>query len=136
MSEVLDVLLAGTARNVTKEPETAVVELPRLSEQYGQPVEFKLRGITFEQIREAADHREQYDQTVVVAGTVSPDLHDTRLAVKFGLLKPGEQWGEHGVLPADLAAAMLLPGELAELRMHIERLSGYLRDTTKIVKKN
>ena len=136
MSEVLDVLLAGTARNVTKEPETAVVEIPRLTKQYGQPVEFKLRGITFEQIREAAEHREQYDQTVVVAGTLEPLLNDARLAVKFGLLKDGEKWGDHGVLPVDLAAALLLPGELAELRMHIERLSGYLRDTTKIVKKN
>lgn len=136
MSEVLDLLLAGTVRNVQKEPETAEIEIPRLSKLCGKPVVFRLRSIGFDQIREAADHRDQYDQTIVLAGTVEPNLHDVRLAAKFGLLAQGEKWGDHGVLPTDLTSAMLLPGELSELRQHIERLSGYLKDTTKVIKKN
>lgn len=135
MSEVLDILLAGTARNVQKEPETAEIEIPRLSKLCGAPVVFKLRGLTYSQVGELAG-KEDMAAEIVLEGVVDPDLRDVRLAQKFGLLGQAEAWGEHGVLPMAAVTALLLPGEIDEISRAVQKLSGYLRQTTKAIKKN
>ena len=135
MSEVLDILLAGTARNVSKEPETAVVEIPRLTKQYGQRVAFRLHGLTYNQVGEL-QNKQNMSAEIVLAGVAEPDLRSKELAARLGVLEAGKEWGEHGVLPIDAVSALLLPGEIEELSREIQRLSGYLRTTTKTVKKN
>lgn len=135
MSEVLDILLAGTARNVQKKPQEQDYKVLRLSDELGRNVVFRLRGLGYSKCRELAD-REEMDVWTVLAGTVAPDFQDVRLAVKYGLLQEGQGWGMGGVTPPDLVKAMLLPGEIKALSRAIQQLSGYQTITVESVKKN
>lgn len=135
MSEVLDILLAGTARNVQQKPQEQDYKVLRLSDELGQDVVFRLRGLGYSKCRELAD-REEMDVWTVLAGTVAPDFQDVRLAVKYGLLQEGQSWGMGGVTPPDLVKAMLLPGEIKALSRAVQQLSGYQTITVESVKKN
>ena len=135
MSEVLDILLAGTARNVQQKPQEQEYKVLRLSDELGQEVVFRLRGLGYSKCQELAD-REEMDVWTVLAGTVAPDFQDVRLAVKYGLLQEGQSWGMGGVTPPDLVKAMLLPGEIKALSRAIQQLSGYQLITVESVKKN
>ncbi len=132
---VLDILLEGTARNVQKTPQEQDYKVLRLSEELGQDVVFKLRGLSYNKCHELAD-TEEVDVLTVLAGVVEPNLQDVRLAVQYGLLQEGESWGRHGVTPPDLVKAMLLPGEISAMARFIQQLSGYRTIGLEAVKKN
>lgn len=132
---VLDILLEGTARNMQQQPQEQEYKVLRLSQELGQDVVFKLRGLSYNQCHELAN-REEMDVWTVLAGVVEPNFQDVRLAVKYGLLQEGENWGRHGVTTPDLVKAMLLPGEIKALSRAIQQLSGYQTITVESVKKN
>ena len=132
---VLDILLEGTARNVQKTPQEQDYKVLRLSEELGQDVVFKLRGLSYNKCHELAD-MEEMDVLTVLAGVVEPNLQDVRLAVQYGLLQEGESWGRHGVTPPDLVKSMLLPGEISAMARFIQQLSGYRTIGLEAVKKN
>lgn len=135
MESVLDILLAGTARNVQKEPEEKLVEIPRLSKQAGQPVRFRLRGLRYNEVAELTNATGM-DAKVVLAGVLEPDFGSVPLARHFGVLEDGQDWDSSDKMRVDLVKAMLQPGEISELSREIQRLSGYLQVTVKNVKKN
>ena len=132
---VLDILLSGSVRNVTKEPETAEVEIKRLSKDMGAPVVLPLRGLTYNEVAELQGDR-QMELKVVLAGVQTPIFSDVRMARKLGLLQENEEWGAHGVTRLDVVKALLDPGEIAEISRAIQKLSGYLKTTVHEVKKN
>ena len=135
MQSVLDILLGGGLRNVNKTPETAEYEVKRLSKAFGQPVILSLRGLNYDQVAELqGDSR--MELKVVLAGVATPIFSDVRMARKLGLLQEDEDWGVRGVEQLDVVKALLDPGEIAELSRCIQRLSGYLKQTVKEVKKN
>ena len=135
MSEVLDILLAGSPRNVRRDLPEGEYKVVRLSKELGCDVVFRLRALTYDKCSELAD-REQMDLWTALEGIVDPDLKDVRLAVKYGLLQEGESWGHGGVTPPDLVLAMLLPGEIKAVSRAVQQLSGYQTVTLKAVKKN
>lgn len=135
MSEVLDVLLAGSPRNVRKDVPEKSFKVLRLSEDLGQDVVFRLHALSFDKCMEYAD-KPDMDTWVVLDGVMDPDLRDVRLAVKYGLLQEGQSWGAGGVTPPDLVRAMLLPGEVAAISREVQRLSGYQTRVLDEVKKN
>nr|DAH70400.1 MAG TPA: tail assembly chaperone protein [Caudoviricetes sp.] len=136
MSEVLDVLLGGTARNVNRELPTKEYNVLRLSKETGQLVIFKLQALTYNRAAELAGMSYDMDAQTVLSGVAAPNLRDVRLAVKLGLLQEGEEWGAHGVTPVELVKALLLPGEIAAISRMVQQLSGYQTVTLKEVKKN
>jgi len=137
MSErsVLDVLLGNDVRNVQAKPETSEIEIRRLSKQFGERVTFTVRALTYDEIADLRGSA-QLDAEIVLRGTVEPSFKSTELAVKLGVLAPGEEWGAHGKMAIDSVKAMLLPGEIDEVNREIQRISGYLQQMTKVVKKN
>ena len=137
MSErsVLDVLLGGNLRNVQSKPETAKVEISRLSKQLGEPVVLTVRALQYDEIAELLGST-QLDAEIVLRATVEPSFKNVDLAVKLGVLAPGEEWGAHGKMAIDSVKAMLLGGEISEISREIQRLSGYFKRMTHVVKKN
>ena len=135
MESVLDILLAGTARNEQRDVPEKEYRISRLSREQGCDVVFRLRALPYSK---CAEHgaRPDMDLWVALDGIIAPDLRDVRLAVKYGLLQEGQQWGEHGVTPPDLVRAMLLPGEIGEISLAVQRLSGYNARNLQEVKKN
>ena len=105
-------------------PEKAV-ELPRLSELAGKPVTFRLRGLTYDQVR-LIQEKPSGDRAVfsVLYGCVDPSWKDPRLLDK-----------ERGIVtPVDAIKARLLSGEIDDLYIEIQKLCGYLRRTISDVK--
>lgn len=135
MSEVLDILLGGTARNVAKDLPEKDFKMLRLSRELGKDVVFKLRALPYSRTAELASMPDM-DVMVVLDGVASPDLRDTRLAAKYGVLPEGGQWGDKGATPPDLVKAMFLPGEIKEISTRVQMLSGYQTVTLREVKKN
>lgn len=60
---------------------------------------------------------------ILLQGCQDPPLKDPALMEKFG-----------ASTPADAVRALLLPGEIEDLSMEVERLSGYRRKTIEEVK--
>ncbi len=135
MSEILDILLAGTARNVQKEPPTKQIKIFRLSQLCGKPVILDLKALSYDKAVSLADAKDM-DIKIMLEGVTAPDLKDVRLAVKYGLLEEGESWCTHGVLHKDLITAMFTAGEIRSLSETIQILSGYNVATLSTVKKN
>ena len=122
---VLDLLLKPELPDVRKVLPEKQVKIDRLSELAGQDVIFRLRGLTYKQVRQ--NQEKPLDERVldiVLEGCVEPNFRDTRL------LNP-----EKGIAtPLDAIKARLTPGEIDELSMEIQKLSGYLRKTLSEVK--
>lgn len=135
MSDVLDILLNGTARNVQRDVPEQDYKVIRLSSELGQDVIFRLRALPYSTVA-ALRGDQNLDISAVLGGVVSPDFKDVRLAAKYGLLKEGEPWGAHGVTPPELVQAMLLPGEIAAISLAVQKLSGYSVTSIEEVKKN
>lgn len=118
----LDLLLKIDQSKV-KRP-TKRVELPRLTELAGSPVEFKLQALTYdeqEEIAETAMSNGDVDQGAiraftVIKGVLDPSLKDSKLLEHYGVVTPKELL---------LHAGFLLPGELAVLYNEISGLSGF-----------
>ena len=122
---VLDLLLRPELPDVRKALPEKRVEVKRLSEIAGEPVVFTLRGLAYNETRQIQD-KPREDQAVsgVLYGCKDPDFRDKRL------LDP-----EKGlVTPPDVIKARLTAGEIDELYIEIQKLSGYLRQTLADVK--
>lgn len=121
MSKFLDMMLRPETPNVLKELPRAEYELKRLSALLGEPVRVQLQGLPYGKVQELKETERDREVMILLAGC--PELKDPALAAKFG-----------GATPAETVKAMLLPGEIADLSMAVERLSGYRRNTIKEVK--
>ncbi len=101
------------------------VEVKRLSALTGEKVVFTLRGLAYDQVRRVQDHP-RGDQAVegVIRGCVSPNWKDPALLDK----------GRSIATPADAVKARLTAGEIDELYIEIQDLTGYLRRTLDEVK--
>ena len=119
----LELLLGADVTSVKTNLPTARYEVPRLSEEAGAPVVFTLRALPYGRVQELKRLTEEADIQILLAGCVDPDLKAAALQEKF-----------QGVTPAEAIKAMLLPGEIADLSIAVEKLSGYRRTTIEEVK--
>ena len=119
----LELLLGADITSVKANLPTARYEVPRLSEEAGAPVVFTLRALPYGRVQELKRLTEEADIQILLAGCVDPDLKAAALQEKF-----------QGVTPAETLKAMLLPGEIADLAIVVEKLSGYRRTTIEEVK--
>ena len=122
MTNVLDLLLNANPANL---PEREY-RLTRLSEASGGDVVFRLRALPYDRVAEIRQV-DDVDQSmhILLAGVVAPDLRSQALMDKFGV-----------VTPVDMIKEMLLPGEIDDLVIRIEQLSGYRTNVLEEVKKN
>ncbi|MCL2045730.1 MAG: hypothetical protein FWG88_05035 [Oscillospiraceae bacterium] len=120
--DVIDLLLnAQPAKLPEKE-----YKIKRLSEELGGDVVFTLRALPFSRVAEIrAVSEENQPIHIVLAGVVSPDLKTPALLERFD-----------AVTPAELISKMLLPGEIDDLALRVEQLSGYKTTVLEEVKKN
>ena len=120
----LDVLLRSDLPDMRKDLPEKKVEITRLSLLAGEPVEFTVRALTYKQVRDLQDRSEDRSAYGVLYGCVNPNWKDPKLLDK-----------EKGlVTPIDVIKAKLLPGEIEDLYIEIQLLSGYLRRTISDVK--
>lgn len=120
--DVIDLLLNAKPFEV---PEKEY-KLRRLSKDCGGDVVFKLRAVSFERVAEIRRINESEQNVhIILAGTVSPDLKNKSLLEKYG-----------AETPAELIKVLLLPGEIDDVAMRIEKLSGFKSVVTEEVKKN
>lgn len=122
---VLDLLLKPELPDVRKVLPEKAFKVERLSELTGRDVIFRLRGLSYRQVRKTQEKPlDERSLDIVLEGCVEPNFHDKRL------LNP-----ERGIAtPLDAISARLTPGEIDELSVEIQKLSGYLRKTLSEVK--
>lgn len=121
----LDLLLRPELPDVRKSLPEKRMEVKRLSELAGEPVVFTLRALSYKEIRDIQDKRRE-DQAVsaVLYGCKDPDWRDRRLLTAVS----------GAVTPLDVIQARLNPGEIDELYVEIQKLSGYIDRTLREVK--
>ena len=121
---VLDILLRSDLPDMRKSLPEKKVEISRLSKLTGEPVLFTLRALTYDQVRRIQD-KPREDQAVygVMYGCVDPVWKNAPLDKEKGI-----------ATPVDAVKAMLLSGEVDDLYIEIQKLSGYLRRTISDVK--
>ena len=124
-TDVLELLLRADLPDVRKTLPEKRMEVKRLTELAGEPVIFTLRGLTYQEIRDIQDKRRE-DQAVsaVLYACKEPDWRDQRLL----------NAAAGAVTPLDVIKARLTAGEIDELYIEIQKLSGYLRQTLAEVK--
>ena len=103
------------------------VRMRDLSERAGKPMDFTVRELRYNEVRDI--HRMEGGRpegdvatAVVLSGVVEPDLRSAALLERYCVPTPDM------LLPKLLSA-----GEIDELAMRIEQLSGYRRTVTEIV---
>lgn len=122
---VLDLLLRTDLPDVRKVLPEKRVEVKRLSELAAEPVVFTLRALTYDETRQLQDKsREDQAVAAVLYACKDPDWRDKRLLDPAG----------GAVTPLDAIKARLTAGEIDELYIEIQKLSGYLRRTLADVK--
>ena len=120
--DVLDLLLNAEPQKL---PEKEY-KIKRLSKETGGDVVFKLRALPFSRVAEVRKRDDdERNVFIVLAGVVSPDLKNQALQDKY-----------NAATPAELVKNLFLPGEIDDLALRIERLSGYKTAVTEEVKKN
>ena len=126
MSEFLDMLLRSDCPNVLKNLPTKKVECVTMSKRLGVKAVFTIRALPYgkaEQIR--GMHSEQDTNLhILLNGCVEPDWRDS------GLLNPAEGI----VTPLDAIKNRMLAGEIDDIAMEIEKLSGFRMRTIREVK--
>lgn len=121
---VLDLLLRSELPDVRKQLPTAKFEVTRLSELAGTPVIFTLRGLSYKKVREVQKKDNEFALNLVLEGCVEPNFRDVRLLdEKNGI-----------VTPMDVITSKLDAGEIDEISVEIQKLSGYLKRTLREVK--
>ena len=122
-TSVLDLLLQPEIPDVRKQLPEKCVRVERLSQLAGNDVVFRLKGVSLAKIREL-QKKEEFALHIVLEGCAEPDFRDNRL------LRP-----DKGIVtPLDVIASKLLPGEIDELSMEIQKLCGYINRTLTDVK--
>lgn len=123
MSKLLDKLLGAEVPDLRRALPTKRVKITRLSELTGQDWTVTLRALPYGRVEDIKNAGGDTDMPTVLAGMVDPDPRDEALLARFD-----------AVTPAEALKALLLPGEIADLAMEIERLTGYRRRTIEEVK--
>lgn len=124
-ASALDLLLRPELPDVRKELPEKRVEVKRLSGLTGSPAVFTLRGLTYRETRQVQDKpREEQAAYAVLCGCKDPDFRDKRLL----------DAGKGVATPLDAITARLTAGEIDELYLEIQTLTGYLRRTLAEVK--
>jgi len=122
---VLDLLLRPELPDVRRELPEKQVEVKRLSKLTGEKAVFTLRGLTYDQVRRVQDYpRGEQAVQGVLLGCADPKWKDPSLLDTSRSI----------ATPADAVKARLTAGEIDELYMEIQELSGYLRRTLADVK--
>ena len=125
MSKLLDMLLSEDCPNVLRKPPEKQVEIVSLSQRLGKKAVFTIRALPYGRVQEL--RRMDNDSTnlhIVLNGCAEPDWRDERLLNK-----------DAGILtPLDAIQSRLLSGEIAELALEIERLSGFRMSVVREVK--
>lgn len=92
----------------------------------GNPVVFRVRALTYNEVAEISEMNRGNDSKIAAAiitkGVIAPDLRDERLQKALGV-----------ATPYDVVHKALGAGEIADLQVAIEKLSGYRRSTLEIV---
>lgn len=121
----LDLLLRPELPDVRKTLPEKRVEVKRLTELAGAPVIFTLRAMTYNETRQVQDKpREDQAVTAVLYGCKDPDFRDKRLL----------DAEKSVVTPLDAIKTKLTAGEIDELYIEIQKLSGYIYRTLREVK--
>ena len=119
--EMLDKLLALEL----PEPETARVELKRLSKALGEPYVVTLKELPYNRVA-ALSKLDGGDVQYVVEGHVDPNLRDPRFYEgKMGC-----------ATPAEAAKRLYRPGEIRRMARVLDRLNGFGADVVEELKKN
>lgn len=122
---VLDLLLRPELPDVRKILPEKRMEVKRLSKLTGQPVIFTLRALSYNEIRKVQGKpREDQAVSAVLYGCKDPDFRDKRL------VDPEKSVAT----PLDAIKARLNPGEIDELYVELQMLSGYIHRTLAEVK--
>jgi hypothetical protein len=122
---VLDLLLKPELPDVRKVLPEKSFKVDRLSELAGRDVIFRLRGLSYKQVRKTQEKpMAERSLDIVLEGCVEPNFHDKRL------LCPERNIAT----PLDAISARLTPGEIDELSVEIQKLSGYLHKTLSEIK--
>lgn len=122
MSDFLDLLLRPDLPDLKEQLPTKQVEVTRLSQLRGEPVVFTLKALPYGRVQELQKLSDNL-RTVQILLAGCEDLHSPRIASHFGVPTPAE------ALPR-----FLLPGEIEDLSIEVERLCGYRRRTITEVK--
>ena len=138
MSDLLERLLDADAPNVLEQLPTKKFEVKRLTKIFEENVDrdhlegerpmeravFTLRALPYGRVQDIRRPRASELEThSLLAGCVDPDRRSARLMARFD-----------AATPVDAVRSLLLPGEIADLTLEIERLSGYRRRTIDEVK--
>ena len=119
-----DAINAFARPNWERKQAEKEIKLLQLSEELGKDVIFKIRSLpynTVARLREKEDQKE-FSLHVVLEGVVSPNLRDEEL------LKAHD-----APTPIELIKSILRPGEIEDISIQIEKLSGYRTDTVRLV---
>ena len=119
-ADPLKILLSGDLPDLRRELPRAKVEVPRLSKAAGVPVVFSLRALTYSEVSRIQERGGKLSAMILLEGCESPNWKDPALS--------GEGTGM--ATPLDAMKAKLLPGEIEELAVRIQQLSGYLNKVT------
>lgn len=124
MSDILRMLLAADATDVAKNLPTKRFEVPRLSKDVGTPVVFTLRALPYGRVQDIRAMKDtEQEVNILLGGCIDPDLKASELQEFYCV-----------PTPVDAVRSLLLPGEISDLAMEVERLSGYRRRTIEEVK--
>lgn len=120
--DVLELLLS-------KEPVAPVQEkqfkIKRLSPKGAEPVVFTLKSLGYTRAAEISQMgNTDSNLHIILEGVKAPDLKNQALLDHYG-----------AATPLELLKKMLLPGEIGDLALQIEKLSGYRANTLEEVKK-
>lgn len=114
---VLDLLLRPELPDVRRELPEKRVEVKRLSRLAGEPVVFRLKALTYDQTRRVQDKpRGEQAVEMVLLGCTEPNWRAP------GLLDPAKNIAT----PIDAIKTKLTAGEIDELAVEIQMLSGYI----------
>ncbi|WNX85789.1 hypothetical protein RWV98_05840 [Agathobaculum sp. NTUH-O15-33] len=92
----------------------------------GKPVAFHVRALTYNEVEEINEMNRgnsgKIAAAIICKGVIAPDLRDERLQQALGVATPYE-----------VVTKMLRAGEIVDLQIAIEKLSGYRHSTISVV---
>lgn len=110
------------------EPREKKIKIKRISENIGEDFILTIRELTFSRvaaIRKTHGEDGESDIHTVLAGVKDPDLRDKELLARYNT-----------GTPSLLVEKLFSPGEITQIAIEIERLSGYRTATIEEIKKN
>ncbi|MCI1958592.1 MAG: hypothetical protein LKJ25_03090 [Clostridia bacterium] len=111
--------------NTLPAPEKKEYEVKRLSKAFGKPFKVELKQLSYSRMAEIRKMKDENDIQAILASMTVPDMKNEELLEKFD-----------AVTPAEAVKKIFIPGEISDLFIQISKLSGYMSDTVKEIKKN